>query len=331
MIQVRGISKQYGNKTAIEDVTFTVENGQILGLLGRNGAGKSTTMNIVTGYISSDCGDVNIDGFDILKQPEQARSRLGYLPEIPPVYPEMTVTEYLKFACKLMRVPKKEMNSQVDEILNKVGLDNVANRLIGNLSKGYRQRVGLAKALCGNPDTIILDEPTVGLDPKQIVEIRQTIKELGKDHTVIISSHLLSEISDICTHVVILHNGKIVANDSLEHLVKDANDTNLVTIEVKGENAERLGERLVQIQGVDDVSLRNLGEGVVRYEMSTKEAYFLRERLFDAAVGLGLKVLELKSGELTLEDVFIKLTEQREEREIQLAAGAKRESEEKKS
>lgn len=329
MIEVKGISKQYGNKVAISDVSFTVENGQILGLLGRNGAGKSTTMNIITGYISCDSGEVKIDGYDILKQPEQAKSRLGYLPEIPPVYPEMTVTEYLKFACKLMRVPKKEIDSQVEEILKMVGIDNVAQRLIGNLSKGYRQRVGLAKALCGNPDTIILDEPTVGLDPKQIVEIRQTIKELGKTHTIVISSHLLSEIADICTHVVIIHNGRVVANDSLSSIVKDTSETDLITLEVRGEADESFFNMLSEIKGVKDVNVKYKDGLKARVELEAAGGEDITEAVFDAAVKKGLKLTELRSDDLTLEDVFIKLTEEKEEREIQLAKthGKQRESE----
>lgn len=309
MIEVKGIYKQYGKKTALDNVTFTVNDGEILGLLGRNGAGKTTAMNIITGYLSSDAGQVSIGSYDILEQPEKAKKCLGYLPEHPPVYPEMTVYKYLEFACKLMRVPKKQIPSHLDEILDRVTITNVKDRLIGNLSKGYQQRVGLAKALCGNPDTIILDEPTSGLDPKQIVEIRKTIKELGKTHTVILSSHILNEISDICTNVVILNRGKVVAAQSLKNLLADIHAERKTLLRVAG--GQNLVGVLNEIPEILQVHrIENVEPGSVDYEIISKAD--TRAKISTYAIHNGCTILTLKIMERTLEEVFLHLTQESE-------------------
>lgn len=219
MIEVAGISKKYGGKVALSDVSFSVQKGEILGLLGRNGAGKSTTMNIMTGYLSADEGSVRIGGYDILEEPIKAKKLIGYLPEQPPLYPEMTVLEYLNFVCRLKGMERKDIPLFIAETIELVNIKDVKDKLIGNLSKGYRQRVGLAQALCGSPEAIILDEPTIGLDPMQIVEMRGIIRDLGKDRAVILSSHILKEIADVCTNVVIINNGKKLVESSLSGLL----------------------------------------------------------------------------------------------------------------
>jgi ABC-2 type transport system ATP-binding protein len=317
MIEVLGISKKYGNKIAVEDVSFTAENGQILGLLGRNGAGKSTTMNIMTGYISSDAGTARIDGHDILEEPLEAKKRIGYLPEHPPLYLEMTVYEYLSFVCQLKGVKKDEQKGHLEEILGRIRIDDVRGRLVGNLSKGYRQRVGLAGALCGSPDTIIMDEPTVGLDPMQIIEIRNIIKELGKTHTIILSSHILKEIADICTHVVILNNGRKVADGSMQELLQTSDGKRATLIRVSSGNGSFLPE-LQAVPGVEEV--KDLGEkekGFTDYEITSPVDADLREELFIKVCKAGRTLLMLRSAALTLEDVFTRLTlEDDEERAV---------------
>src|SRR5690606_21090873 len=213
LIQVENLTKKYGDHLAVDNISFAVEKGEILGFLGPNGAGKSTVMNIITGYISATDGTVKVDGYDILEEPEKVKSRIGYLPELPPLYGDMTVIEYLNFVSDIKGVGKEERQEDIKQVMDLVGIDNVKGRLINNLSKGYRQRVGLAQAILGNPEVLILDEPTVGLDPKQIIEIRNLIKDLGKEHTVILSSHILPEVSAVCDRVIIIDKGKIVASD----------------------------------------------------------------------------------------------------------------------
>ena len=226
MIEVKDLVKKYDNHLAVDHLTFTVPRGQILGFLGPNGAGKSTTMNIITGYISATEGSVSINGHDIYEEPEEAKKSIGYLPEQPPVYMDMTVKEYLGFVAELKSVPKKEREAQIASALAKTGTEDVAKRMIKHLSKGYRQRVGIAQAIIGNPEVIILDEPTVGLDPVQIIEIRDLMKELAKEHTVILSSHILSEISAVCDTVMIINNGRLVVSDTVENLPKHLNEQN---------------------------------------------------------------------------------------------------------
>lgn len=308
MIEVKSLSKKYGKHLAVHDVSFTVERGEIVGFLGPNGAGKSTIMNILTGYISSTQGSVTIDGFDILEQSEQAKRRIGYLPEIPPLYPDMTVTEYLYFIydLKKVRFPKK---AHIDEILRLVKIDNVAGRLIKNLSKGYRQRVGIASALVGNPDVLILDEPTVGLDPKQIIEIRELIAKLGKNHTVILSSHILSEIQAVCKRILIINGGKLVADDTAENLSKNLSSDHSVVARVAGPEADVL-KILQSVRDIESVVPQGLREeGAYEYLLIPKENADIRRAVFERLAERGRPLLELRSNELTLEQIFLRLTD----------------------
>jgi ABC-2 type transport system ATP-binding protein len=308
VIEVKGLYKSYGTKTALEDVSFSVEEGEIVGLLGRNGAGKSTTMNILTGYLSSDAGDVYIASHDILEEPELAKRSIGYLPENPPLYPEMTVYEYLRFACRLLGMPRREIPRHLDEILTKVDIHDVKNRLIANLSKGYKQRVGIAKALCGNPRIVILDEPTIGLDPSQIVSIRQTIRDLGREHTVILSSHLLKEVSDVCTSVVILSGGKVIAAAKIKDLLEDIKNENAV-LRVAGSGDIKAA--LSEIPTVLHVERReNVEAGCVDYEIESTTD--IRSKISGCAIEHGSTILMLNSVERTLEDVFLTLTRESE-------------------
>jgi ABC-2 type transport system ATP-binding protein len=238
MIEIQNVSKRYGNKYAVNDVTFTIKKGEILGFLGRNGAGKTTTMNIITGYISASSGRVLLDGHDVLEEPRYVKRQIGYLPEQPPLYFDMTVNEYLRFVCSIKEVKSSFVKSHLDDICELVRITDVRKRLIKNLSKGYKQRVGIAQALVGNPEVVIMDEPTVGLDPKQIIEIRRLIKDLGEDHTVVLSSHILHEVADVCERVVIINNGVIVAQDTLENLTHNISDTFRLRVRVAGPERE---------------------------------------------------------------------------------------------
>ena len=252
MIEVRNLVKKYGNHLAVDHLSFSIEKGGIYGLLGPNGAGKSTTMNIMTGYIGATEGEVLIDGHDILKDAKAAKQCIGYLPEIPPVYPDMTVLEYLRFSAELKGIDKKERDDQIVKILEMTQTTEVAHRLIKNLSKGYRQRVGLAHAIMGFPPVIVLDEPTVGLDPKQIIEIRALIKELSKDHTIILSSHILTEISEICDYIMIIAHGKLIASDTTENMTKMMEGQNTYQITVRGD-IDKIKAALEKLDGVEEV------------------------------------------------------------------------------
>ena len=258
MIEINHLVKKYGEHVAVDDLTLTVEPGKIYGFLGPNGAGKSTTMNMITGYLGATSGEVKINGHDIFADPQEAKKCVGYLPEIPPLYTEMTVREYLDFVAELKGLDKKVRKTQTEEIMELTHTKEVSERLIRNLSKGYRQRVGFAQAIMGYPDVIILDEPTVGLDPKQIIEVRELIKELGKKHTVILSSHILTEISAVCDHVFILSKGKLVASDSTEHLLERMSGAQEIALLVK-EKEQRMEELLKELPGVAEVS-REPGE-----------------------------------------------------------------------
>ena len=256
MIEVNNLVKRYGDHTAVDHLSFKIEKGKIYGFLGPNGAGKSTTMNMITGYIASTEGTVKIDGHDILEEPEEAKKCIGYLPEQPPLYFDMTVLEYMKFVADLKKIPKDKKENMIEEVMEMVKISDMRNRLIKNLSKGYRQRVGLAEAVMGYPEVIILDEPTVGLDPKQIIEIRTLIKNLKKKHTVILSSHILSEVSAVCDYVLIISHGKLVASDTPENLGKLAEGSNTLEMLVKG--AEKpIKEALEGIEGINSVSLEH--------------------------------------------------------------------------
>ena len=256
MIEVRNLVKKYGDHVAVDHLNFTVEKGKIYGFLGPNGAGKSTTMNMITGYIASTEGDILIDGHNILEEPEEAKKKIGYLPELPPLYQDMTAREYLEFAAELKGIPKEKRQGNINGVMSTTKIQNVKDRLIKNLSKGYKQRVGLAQALLGYPEIIILDEPTVGLDPKQIIEIRDLIKSLGKNHTVILSSHILSEVSAVCDYVLIIDKGKLVASDSPENLSRLMSGANSLEMTVKGKESE-IRKALDLVENIEDVVYHN--------------------------------------------------------------------------
>ena len=308
MIEVSHLTKRYGAHLAVSDLSFNIEDGQIYGFLGPNGAGKSTTMNIMTGYLGATEGQVLIDGHDILKEPEEAKKNIGYLPEIPPLYMEMTVREYLEFAAELKGIKKDKREPQIEEVIRLAKLRDVENRLIQNLSKGYRQGVGLAQALIGNPKVLILDEPTVGLDPKQIIEIRTLIRKLGKNHTVILSSHILSEVQAVCDKIIVINEGKVVANDTEEHLSQKLSGEHKLTAKIQGDK-DKIVRAMQGIKGVEKVICdASHKDGVNDIRIEAKEGVDIRRDVFETVVKNGWYMLELKTSELSLEDIFLKLT-----------------------
>lgn len=307
MLEVKNLVKRYGNKYAVDDISFTVERGEILGFLGPNGAGKSTTMNIITGYLSSTEGTVTIDGHEILEDPIAAKSHIGYLPEQPPLYMDMTVKEYLNFMYELKKV-KLPRQKHIEEICRTVKIDHVYTRLIRNLSKGYKQRVGVAQALLGSPELLILDEPTVGLDPKQIIEIRNLIKELGKNHTVILSSHILPEVQAICERVIVINDGKIIADDTPDHLARSMSSETGLAVRLEGPVTD-VNNGLRALPGVH--SCNPLGErekGVFEYLVEPEGDADVRRDIFRLAAEKNWPILSMKSTEMTLEEIFLKLT-----------------------
>lgn len=307
MIEVQNLTKQYGAKKAVDNLSFMVNDGEILGFLGPNGAGKSTTMNILTGYISSTSGKALINGIDILDDPIEAKKQIGYLPEIPPLYLDMTVRDYLNFIydLKKCKLPRK---AHLEDVCSLVMIKDVYDRIIKNLSKGYKQRVGLAQALVGNPPILILDEPTVGLDPKQIIEIRTLIKKLGKKHTVILSSHILSEIQAVCDRVIIINRGVIAADDTTENLTRNVSADHRVIARIEGPREEIL-KTIKSIGGVVKVVADMEREkGVFDYEIETLENADIRRELFKRVVSRNWVMLGLKTSEMTLEDIFLKIT-----------------------
>lgn len=312
MIEVRNLVKKYGNHVAVDHLNFTVEKGKIYGFLGPNGAGKSTTMNMITGYIASTEGDILIDGHNILEEPEEAKKRIGYLPEIPPLYQDMTVREYLEFAAELKSIPKEKKKSNIEEVMSTTKIKDVKNRLIKNLSKGYKQRVGLAQALLGYPEIIILDEPTVGLDPKQIIEIRDLIKSLGRKHTVILSSHILSEVSAVCDHVLIIDKGRLVASDSPENLSKLMAGDNSLELTIKG-GEEDIRKAFDMVENVQEVIYHDsLVKGACDVTVKVSGEQDIRENIFFALAEMKCPILKMQSGNMSLEEVFLKLTDDAE-------------------
>ncbi len=311
MITVSHLTKRYGDKYALNDVNFDVKKGEILGFLGPNGAGKSTTMNIITGYISYTEGEVKVDGYDIMDNPMEVKKRIGYLPEIPPLYLDMTVWDYLEFVFALKNVKTTDMKEHLQSVIDTVKIDGVKNRKISNLSKGYRQRVGFAGALIGDPDILILDEPTVGLDPKQIIEIRNAIKELGKKKTIIFSSHILSEISSVCDRVIIINKGKIVAEDTPQNLSAKIGDAQRMMIRVSGdkEQAESILESFDSVSNVTCVS--SLGD-TFDFEFDTKMSNEDKKELFFAFAQNSIPILLQQETEVSLEEIFLKLTSAKE-------------------
>jgi len=328
MIEVTNLTKRYGEQLAVDHISFRVEKGQIYGFLGPNGAGKSTTMNIITGYTAPSEGTVTVDGKDIQREPEEARRKIGYLPELPPLYVEMTVEEYLLFAAQLKKVPRAEQKPQIQKVMEMTQTEDVRGRLIRNLSKGYRQRVGLAQAILGSPEVIILDEPSVGLDPKQIIEIRDLIRRLGEEHTIILSSHILSEVSNLCDHIMIIARGKLVASDSPEGLQRLMSKGMELRLAVKG-SGSRLDTVLSGIPGIVSMEAAEDPEaGIVRAKLVMEEKADIREELFYALADARLPVMEQTVSEKSLEDIFLELTEdkQPEKREKRkLFSGRKKE------
>ncbi len=307
MIEVQHLTKRYGRVTAVDDISFRVERGEILGFLGPNGAGKTTTMRILTGYMPATEGKAIVAGFDVFEQPIEAKRRTGYLPETPPLYPDMTVLEYLDFVAKIKGVPSAGRRDRVRAAMDRTRIADMANRLCSKLSKGYRQRVGLAQALIHNPDVLILDEPTAGLDPKQIIETRELIKELAGDHTVILSTHILPEVSQTCQRVVIINKGKVVAIDTPHNLTSRlrGNETMYVQVDASGANAEDV---LRGLPGVTRVAPADSRDSVVGYEVDSEHGQDVRRELARAVVSNGWGLLELRPMRMSLEEIFLSLT-----------------------
>ena len=309
MIEVSNLVKKYGDHTAVDHLSFQIEKGKIYGFLGPNGAGKSTTMNMITGYIASTEGKVMIDGHDILEEPEAAKKCIGYLPEMPPLYFDMTVLEYMKFAADLKKIPRNQKDKQIKEVMDMVKITDMKDRLIKNLSKGYRQRVGLAQAILGYPEVIILDEPTVGLDPKQIIEIRDLIKGLKQKHTVILSSHILSEVRAVCDYVLIISHGKLEASDTPDNLERLAAGSNSLLMKVKGEK-DTIRKALETIEGVTGVEMSyDSDEKLWKTKLSIQENVDIREKVFYAMAKANCPIYEMQVKRVSLEDVFLELTE----------------------
>lgn len=310
MIEVKNLVKRYGNHAAVNDLSFTVETGKVVGFLGPNGAGKSTTMNMITDYIAPTEGEVLIDGIDIMDEPELAKKNIGYLPEIPPLYPDLKVREYLSFVAELKKVSKKDRDIEVHKIMSKTKTLDVSERLIKHLSKGYKQRVGLAGAMMGNPDILILDEPTVGLDPSQIIEMRELIRELSKNHTVLLSSHIMQEISAVCDEIIIINEGKMITKDTPENITKKMVDTNGVHVVVNGDKT-KLKEALRTISGIKNVSYDNdkdTEEDTTGLTIYCAEDEDIRVDLFYALAKAECPLIEMNKLDTSLEDAFLALT-----------------------
>lgn len=313
MIEVKNVTKKYGNVTAVDNISFEVKDGEVVGFLGPNGAGKSTTMNMITGFIEPTDGEIIINGKDISKKARKAKREIGYMPENVPLYYELTVKEFVTYMAELKFVKRQDRKEQVQKVLKETGLENVQKKLIRNLSRGYKQRVSLAGALVGNPDVIILDEPTVGLDPKQITEIRTLIKELGKTHTVILSTHILSEVSQICEKVVIINKGKIIAIDTPENLEKKTKETNGIslTVEDPKDNMKELKTKIPEIATIEMV--KDNKDGTKQFIITSDAEVDLRKKLFEVLPKQDITIFELKKTESTLEEAFIKLIDTKKE------------------
>ena len=308
MIEVKNLVKKYGDHAAVDDLSFTVETGKVIGFLGPNGAGKSTTMNIITGYIAPTSGEVLVNGIDVNEEPEKAKKHIGYLPEIPPLYPDLRVREYLTFVAELKKVERAKRDVTVHKIMGRTGTLDVSERLIKNLSKGYRQRVGLAQAVLGFPEIIILDEPSVGLDPKQIIEIRELIRKLAKKHTVILSSHILAEVREVCDYIMIISKGKLVASDTPENLERYLGESGLIEIETRTE-ASKVKEVLKNVPGIEKVSVKTDASGITSGQIREKRGQDIREELFTTFAEKKMPLLKLNAVQVSLEDVFMELTQ----------------------
>ena len=307
MIEVKNITKKYGNFTAVENINFTVNDGEIVGLLGPNGAGKSTTMNMITGFIEPTEGEIIVNGYNISKKPKKAKMQIGYMPENVPLYTDLTVKEFVSYMAELKLVEKNRRKEEIEKVIKETELQEVQNKLIRNLSRGYKQRVSMAGALVGSPEILILDEPTVGLDPKQIIEIRNVIKELGKKHTVILSSHILPEVSQICEKVIIINKGKIVAIDTPENLEEKTREKNIlyVTVEDVQNKIENIKEKIKEIREIEIV--KDNGDGTKQYKIVSDFNKDIRKKLFDILPKEDITIFELKKAEVSLEDAFMKL------------------------
>ena len=313
MIEVKNVTKKYGSITAVDNISFTVKDGEVIGFLGPNGAGKSTTMNMITGFIEPSEGNIIINGNDISKKAKKAKRQIGYMPENVPLYYELTVKEFVKYMAELKKMPRKQRKEDIQKVLKQTGLEEVQNKLIKNLSRGYKQRVSLAGALIGNPEVLILDEQTVGLDPKQIIEIRNLIRELGKEHTVILSTHILPEVSQICEKVIIINEGKIVAIDTPEHLEEKTKEENvlLLTVEDRQEHMENIKEQLEKVKEIK--MIKDNEDGTKQYMITSDADVDLRKKLFEVLPKQNITIFELKKAETTLEDAFIRLINEKEE------------------
>ena len=309
MIEVKNITKKYGNFTAVDNINFKIEEGEIIGLLGPNGAGKSTTMNMITGYIEPTEGEIIVNGYDISKKPKKAKAQIGYMPEGVPLYSDLTVKEFVTYMAELKKVDRKTRKEKVEKIIEQTGLKDVEKKLTRNLSRGYKQRVSMAGALVGEPKILILDEPTVGLDPKQITEIRALIKELGKTHTIILSSHILSEVSQICNKVIIINKGKIVAIDTPENLEKKVsnNNTTYVTVEDTENKIETMKEKIPEIKDIK--LIKENEDGTKEYVLESDKDVDLRKIVFNEFAKENITIFEMKKADTTLEDAFMKLIE----------------------
>ena len=307
MIEVKNVTKKYGNFVAVDDISFTIKDGEIVGLLGPNGAGKSTTMNTITGFIEQTEGSITVNGYDTIKKPKKAKLQIGYMPEGVPLYDNLSIKEFVTYMAELKKVKRKERKEKVQDIIKKTGLEEMQNKLIKKLSRGQKQRVSLAGALVGDPKVLILDEPTVGLDPKQIMEIRSLIKQLGKEHTVILSSHILSEVSQICDRVIIINKGKIVAEDTPEHLENKVATNNIVYVTVE-DNENKMETIKDKIQGIKEIKLTRTNEDKTKEYMITGEKdEDLRKKIFTEFAKEGITIFEMKRPEATLEEAFMKI------------------------
>ena len=309
MIEVKNVTKKYGKVKAVDDISFTINDGEIVGLLGPNGAGKSTTMNMLTGFIEQTTGTITIDGYDMIKKPKKAKKEIGYMPEGVPLYTDLTVKEFIRYMAEIKKVNRKERKEKIEKIIEQTGLKDVEKKLIKNLSRGYKQRVSMAGSLVGEPKILVLDEPTVGLDPKQITEIRSLIKELGKNHTVILSSHILSEVSQICNKVIIINKGKIIAIDTPENLENKVSKENCVyvTVEDPENKMKNIKDKIKDIEKIDLVE--DLHDGTKKYVIEAKGDIDLRKTIFSEFAKENITIFEMKKADTTLEEAFIKLIE----------------------
>ena len=308
MIEVRNLVKDYFGHVAVNDLSFTVEAGEVVGFLGPNGAGKSTTMNIITGYISATSGQAIINGYDIFDEPEKAKKSIGYLPEQPPLYPDMTVAEYLKFVAELKKVKKSERAKMISDSMELTKVDNVKDRLIKFLSKGYKQRVGLAGAIMGYPEVLILDEPTVGLDPNQIIEIRELIKSLSTKHTILLSSHIMQEISAVCDKIIIINNGRLMAYDTPDNIARVMEESKELYVTVKGD-MDRVRESVEAISGISSVEYEpGENDSEIRMVIKTHDNLDVREQLFNKMALMNTPIIEMRYHEVSLEEIFLSLT-----------------------